>query len=555
MRPSLTKGRFFSVACFCLILGLLIRFSVAAHLRLGEDEMSNTQRMERWLLSGKVVSLCLMLSAFSLLARSRARLLIGIIAVLFSGLLLFGRPSPEYFDLRTPGRYAAESCQTFAIPLGIGIVLLIGALLKRRPSDSPESSGEGRSRRAFFGRVAVAGGALIVGLLTIRIPALLAIGLGIVAWLIVEIANLGQRPTRLPRWFAVAVLCLGALGFIEKNYLLVTKEFVRAIVCVDRDTGRVKWMREGLKAPQPTTNVRNSPATPTPVVEAGRVYAWFGSPGCMCTDLEGNLLWTNTDAPFEGFHGVGASPIPCDGLLLIVGAQPEAPCIRALDCQTGEPAWTTGLRPWPGVEGQHRTPTVKTVDGKNVLLVWGWDGPDKEDHLRAYDVRSGKELWKYPVKTWGEGVASTISDGETLYLPSSQRFYALSLSGLSQGQDPVLWTTDMKTKGPDVASPVVCNGLLFMVSRHRHAACLDAKTGEVLWRQRLRGRGCLASVVAIGKHVYFADTSGLTTVVACERRFRKVAENDLKERIFASPAPVDGRLFIRTTKHLWCIQE
>jgi outer membrane protein assembly factor BamB len=187
--------------------------------------------------------------------------------------------------------------------------------------------------------------------------------------------------------------------------------------------------------------------------------------------------------------------------------------------------------------------------------VWGWDGPDQEDALRAYDARTGKELWQCPAKTSGEAVASVVVEGGTLYLPSSRSVAALSLEKLRAGHDPVAWVADMKSKGPDVSSPVVCDGLLFCVSRHRHAACLDARTGEVLWRERLRGRGTMAPLVAAGGRVYFCGVTGLTTVVACERTFRRLAENELGEPIFASPAAVGGRLFIRTAKHLWCVEE
>lgn len=388
---------------------------------------------------------------------------------------------------------------------------------------------------------------------TLGLAAVVALCAG--AWLVLKVCRFRLRVPRWAKWFAAAVVAVGALGFVMRNYLQVTKEFARAIVCLDRDTGAVKWIREGLRGPQPPMSHRNSPATPTPTSNGEWVVAWFGSAGAFCTDLSGKVLWTSRDVPFEDVHGVGASPLFLDGLVAFAGAQPDAPYIRTLSSHTGERVWSVSLRPWPGGEGQHRTPSLVTVGGKRVLLVWTWDGPEKDGHLRAFAADSGQPLWSYPVGTEGEQVASVVSDGGAVFLPTSRAVTALSLSRLSRGEAPVLWTTGLKCRGQLVASPVLCNGLLFVASAHRDAHCLDPKTGELLWSQQLNGRGCMASPIAAGGAVYFPDVSGKITAVAAERAFRRIAENDLGEPIWASPAPVGGRLYVRTAGHLWCIEE
>ncbi|MBM4036642.1 MAG: PQQ-like beta-propeller repeat protein, partial [Planctomycetes bacterium] len=266
-------------------------------------------------------------------------------------------------------------------------------------------------------------------------------------------------------------------------------------------------------------------------------------------------MWEKKDLPFDDVHGLGLSPILADGMLIVAGTQPDAPYIAGLNRRNGTRVWTAPLRPWPGGEGQARTPAVAAVGGKKLLLIWAWDGENKEDFLRALDVRSGQEQWRYPVATYGEQVASVVSDGDTVFIPTSKKVHALSLSKLARGENPIVWATELKCRGQLVASPVLCNGLLFVVSAHRDAHCLDAKTGELLWSQQLNGRGCMASPIAAGGAVYFPDVSGKTTVVAAERKFRRIAENDLGEPIWASPAPVGGRLYVRTTSHLWCIEK
>jgi outer membrane protein assembly factor BamB len=108
--------------------------------------------------------------------------------------------------------------------------------------------------------------------------------------------------------------------------------------------------------------------------------------------------------------------------------------------------------------------------------------------------------------------------------------------------------------GPQCASPVLCNGLLFGVSDGGTAYCLEAATCRELWHQDLYGQH-YASLVATRRHVYLCSTGGHTTLLASERQPRVVAEGELPEGIHASPALVDGELFLRTTGRLYCIRE
>jgi len=150
-------------------------------------------------------------------------------------------------------------------------------------------------------------------------------------------------------------------------------------------------------------------------------------------------------------------------------------------------------------------------------------------------------------------VASLVSDDKCLYLAGPRKTMALAMDKLATDDSPVVW--EQKTSdGAQCPSPVVKDGLLFAISDVGTAYCLDAKTGEALWRERLRKQH-YASPITIGDRVYFCNTSGLTIVVACDREYRKIAENDLGELTYASFAPVDGRLFIRTAESLYCVQE
>lgn len=492
-RPLATR-QLLAIALLCLPLGALLLASAFSLSRYEQGELDVERRMELWLLSSLIASLCLVLGA---LGGRWVRLAAGGLALALAALVVLARPEPQYFDLATPGRYAETIWMAASAPAALGLALL-----------AAHAAGIWR-HRAF-----------------------------------------------LPNWLAIAFLCLGAGGFAQRNYLLTRKEFIRAIVCLNKDTGAVLWAAEGLRGPQPVLNRRNSPATPTPVSDGERVMAWFGSAGAMCTDLDGKVLWTNRDLPFECVHGAGPSPMLAEGLLIIAATQAEAPYIAALDPKTGQRVWTTGIPSWPGIEGQHRSPTiVSSANGKEVLL-WGWQGAEKESLLRGYDARSGKLLWQRPLNAWNQAVASIISDGDdTLFLANSEEVHALSLAKLGRGGNATLWTTPMKGHGPHVSSPALVGGMLFVVSNKGRASCLEAATGRLLWQEQVGRRGCMASLVAAGGNVYFWDVTGRATVAACGPKFRKVAESDLDEPIWASPAPVGGRLYIRTAGHLWCIEE
>jgi outer membrane protein assembly factor BamB len=98
------------------------------------------------------------------------------------------------------------------------------------------------------------------------------------------------------------------------------------------------------------------------------------------------------------------------------------------------------------------------------------------------------------------------------------------------------------------------DGLMFLVTETGMAFCLEAKTGEILWKKRLKGR-YYSSVIMIGNQVLFTNEYGQTTIVAVSREFRQLAENTLDESVYASFAPLGNQLFVRTTKYLYCIQE
>ena len=357
----------------------------------------------------------------------------------------------------------------------------------------------------------------------------------------------GAGECKLPAGFQIAAIFLAVLYFASVNYLTKKLEYARAVVCIDRNSGVIRWTSEGLLGPRGQMDKRNSAATPTPVTDGTRVYAYFGTVGFFCTDLSGKVLWTCKELPYETVHGVAVSPVLCDDRIIVLSESRIGGHIAALDCKTGNLLWKTDRHKKinPSV-GNCRTPLIKEIKGHEVIVVWG------DEDVSGYDPLTGQRHWSHYVEGVGDPVASMVSDDKRLYLAGHRETLALAIDKLGTHENPVVWRR--KILGPICSSPVIKNGLLFIVSDSGIAHCLDAESGNTLWRKRLKGKH-YSSLVAIGGRIYFCNTRGLTTVVACDKTYQKIPENDLREQTYASFAVVDGKIFIRTKNHLYCVHE
>lgn len=345
------------------------------------------------------------------------------------------------------------------------------------------------------------------------------------------------------------------MQFGQANYLSRPGGVRRAVVCLDRGDGRVLWTCEALHQAVGMLHRDNSPATPTPVADDRGVYAAFGGAWVMAVSHRGNLLWTSPGLRFDTVFGFASSPVLCDDALVIVADEPDAPYVTALDAASGRRLWTRDRRAFPTwVGGVSRTPHVKVVDGRKQILVWG------RGDLAAYDASTGGQVWSFPLESDGDAVAGAVFDDERAYLWKSPGVViALTLSKLSAAarsgrfDEAVAWQRRLSAC-PNCASPVLSGGMLFVVSDLGVASCLDASTGELRGRRRLEGP-CMASPTAAGGRVYVPSNSGTMTVVTADAKFEVVAENDQGERLYASPAIVDGQMILRTESHLFCIDD
>jgi outer membrane protein assembly factor BamB len=336
-------------------------------------------------------------------------------------------------------------------------------------------------------------------------------------------------------------------------------------MCVDRETGKVVHNLKLFDVVLPQyVHPFNTYASPTPVIEEGRVYVTFGAPGTACLDTKtGKVLWQRRDFACNHFRGAGSSPILHGGLLIMNFDGSDHQFVVALDKSTGKTVWTQkrsidyqdlDSEGKPQAEGDLRkafsTPHIAMMNGKVLLLSSG-----AKAHY-AYDPLTGKELWR--VEERGQHSASTrpVAGKDLIYFQtgwSKGQLLAVRPGGQGVVTDShVAWRA--KRSIPNKPSILLVDDLIFMVDDGGISSCLDAKTGSEIWQERIQGAYSASPVYADGK-IYFFSEEGKTMVIETGRAFKKLAENKLEGGFMASPA-ITGKAFVlRTKTHLYRIEE
>jgi outer membrane protein assembly factor BamB len=334
-------------------------------------------------------------------------------------------------------------------------------------------------------------------------------------------------------------------------------------VCFDRDTGK-KLHDIKLRAEEKPAYCHpfNSYASPTPVIEAGKLYAHFGSHGTFCVDCEsGKVLWERLDFKCDHFRGAGSSPAVYGDLLYLIFDGADLQYVAALNKKTGETVWKADRKiKYSNDNGDYKkayaTPALHTLDGRAMLVC-----PSAECTI-GYDPKTGEELWRLTHGGMNGSSRALFANG-LLYVNSghTKKLLALKPEGLKGAvpKDAIAWdyAKDVCTR----SVMLIHNDLVFMVADNGIASCVESKTGKLQWSERLDGEFSASPVLA-GGNVYFCGQVGKTTVVKADRKFALVSENRLADGskasppgFMASPAVAEGALFLRTATHLYCVGE
>ncbi len=339
----------------------------------------------------------------------------------------------------------------------------------------------------------------------------------------------------------------------DQPLTLLEKVEFRAIG-IDRATGRLRHDVLLLSVNEPQwVHALNSYASPTPVLHDGRLYAHFGALGTACLDTgAAKVVWKNTDLTVMHENGPGSSPVLWQGRLIFHMDGSNQQYIAALDAETGKLAWKTArsgeMHQNPQLKKSYGTPLVLPVGGSEVLL------SPASNWLYAYDA-AGKELWKVPYGGLGFSLTPRPVSGHGLFYMSTgfmkPEMLAVRLEAGDGKAPEIAWRATKNV--PTMPSPVLLGGELYFVNDSGMLSCLDAKTGEEHYRERLPGEFSAAPTVADGR-LYFSNRAGATLVVAGGPKFQVLATNQLPGKIMASLAAVDGTFYLRTDAALWAIR-
>lgn len=339
-----------------------------------------------------------------------------------------------------------------------------------------------------------------------------------------------------------------------------------SVLCLDAATGEVLLDRvlATIDNPELLYNQLNCYASPSGVIEEGRVWVTFGSYGTFCLDTQSyEVLWQRRDLSCSHWRGAGTSLAMWQDRLIVSHDGSDQQYSVALDKFTGKTLWRRdrstdyqddrdGL---PANSGDFRkaysTPIFVPV-GDQVQMIL-----NSSKACWSYDVKTGEELWQVPYDMHSPSSRSVYCPETGLLYTNTglgkAEIWAIRLEPGMRGNvkdSHLAWTYFRRT--PKRSSPVVLNGLLFMAN-DGVLTCIDARTGNPHWSERAGGEYS-ASLLATKERVYCFDEDGLCTVIKASAEFERLAENRLDAGFMASPAVLGKALILRTKTHLYRVE-
>jgi outer membrane protein assembly factor BamB len=385
-------------------------------------------------------------------------------------------------------------------------------------------------------------------------------------------------------------------------------------LAIDRASGKVLWEREAPRVKTKVVDKRNNPASPSPAVEANGVYVFFPDYGMVAYDAAGKELWKMPLGPFNNIYGMGASPVIVGDHIVLSCDQSVGSYVMAVDKRTGRVAWKVDR---PEAKSGHSTPILwRAPDGKDQILLPGsflltaydpatgkklwWVGglsfemkstpviggdtiyvngygapvndpgnkvtvPTADEVWKSADADANgtldkKEFPKYTPAFWFDvadlNANGSLTKDEWAYyraaLDSENGMLAIRLGGSGDMTDKAIrWKYQRSV--PQLPSPLLFQGVLYMVNDNGIVTTLNPDTGAVIKQGRLTGAPgpVFASPIAADGNIFFATEAGAIVVVAPGGELTVRTVNSLNEEVYATPAFADGRMYVRTTQALY----
>ena len=327
----------------------------------------------------------------------------------------------------------------------------------------------------------------------------------------------------------------------EKLFLAGGDSEARVVYCFHAKTGELLWQQEvsdipGSPASMPRVTEDTGLSAPTVATDGKHVYAIFATGDIIAFTMTGKRVWARNLGVPDNHYGHSSSLLIWKNHLLVQYDSNKGGRLLSLDTATGDTRWETARQ----VGISWASPILAEIGGNPQVIL------SADPLVAGYDPETGEELWSVDCMM-GE-VGPSPAYGEGLVYAANE--YARLVAIKPGAADPVVWENDEYL--PEIASPVVSGGLIFIATSYGVLACYDAASGEKYWEEEAQQGFSASPLVADGK-LYAMDTGGIMHIFSLSKEMKKLGAPVLGERAYASPAFSDGTIYLRGEKYLYCI--
>ena len=349
----------------------------------------------------------------------------------------------------------------------------------------------------------------------------------------------------------------------DNIFLTSTEGDALVLMCISTE-GEELWKRTIAHGNRVVRRGEGNFAAPSPVTNGEHVWAFFGTGDLVCYDFQGNEVWHTNLAKrygrFNLYFVMATTPLLDKDRLYMQLIHSGAWLVLALDKMTGEEIWKHKRKSDATEECEHAytSPILYRDAEREYLVVHG------ADYVTAHNLEDGSEIWRCgdlnPKRNYNytlRFVASPVATEGLIVVPSAKNGPVVGIDPAAQGDvTNSKWQRWKLRQGtPDVPSPLIHDGLVYLCRENGDLICLDAETGQQLYRERTHRHRHRASPVYANGYIYLTSRDGVITVVKAGREFEVVASNSMGETIAASPVITNKALYLRSYDALYAIGE
>ena len=347
----------------------------------------------------------------------------------------------------------------------------------------------------------------------------------------------------------------------DKIFLTSAEGNALVLMCISTE-GEELWKQTVGRGNRSVRGGEGNSAAPSPVTDGEHVWAFLGTGDLACYDFDGNQVWhTNLAERYGSFNlyfVMSTTPLVDKDRLYIHLIHSNAWVVLALDKMTGKEIWKHKRKSdaTDECEQAYTSPILYRDAEREYLVVHG------ADYVTAHSLEDGSEIWRCgglnPVMGYNPSlrfVASPVATEGLLVVPSAKNGPVLGIDPAAKGDitDSKWQLWKLRQGTPDVPSPLIHEGLIYLCGERGNLTCLDAATGKQLYRERTHRHRHRASPVYADGHIYLTSRDGIVNVVKAGRKFEIVARNSIEEAVAASPVVSNGVLYLRSYQALYAI--